>query len=141
MKTPIKNLTPHVIRVADSAGSIIVEFPPSGERAEIDETFQEVIAALFDEIEIPVGMGNRYSGQVRNLPPYDGETIYLVSGMVISALLQNGIFRRDVWAPATGPNDNALRKDGQVYAVRRFVAAVTNDEYCKSIPVKAEVQS
>lgn len=138
MQTSVRNLTPHIIRVANSTGQIIAEFPPSGEQTRIEETFQEVITALVDEIEIPVGMGNRYNGSVQNLPRCNGETIYLVSGLVISALLQNGINRWDVWAPATGPSDDVLRENGQIYAVRRFIAAVTDDEYCKSIPIKSE---
>jgi hypothetical protein len=58
-------------------------------------------------------------GQVTDLPaPKDG-VAYLVSALVLGALAGHG--RRDVFAPATGPQDGAVRNDqGQVVAVTRL---------------------
>ena len=55
-------------------------------------------------------------GQVTGLPDVAPDTIYIVSGMVLSAL--NGT-RPDVVAPDTGPD--AIRENGQIVAVRGFV--------------------
>lgn len=55
-------------------------------------------------------------GQVTGLPESAPDTIYIVSGMVLSAL--NGT-RTDVVAPDTGAD--AIRENGQIVAVRGFV--------------------
>jgi len=55
-------------------------------------------------------------GEVTGLPGQAPDTVYIVSGMVLSAL--NGT-RPDVVAPDTGPD--AIRENGQIVAVRGFV--------------------
>ena len=67
-------------------------------------------------------------GQIYNLPNPAPDTVYVVSGIVMSALKERGIERTDVIAPATGPRDNAMRNsDGQIVAVTRFQALVVEN--------------
>ena len=52
------------------------------------------------------------------------DTYYVVSGLIQSALRAQGIYRSDVLAPGTGPNDGAVRcpHTGQVRGVTRLLA-------------------
>jgi len=95
------NLTPHVIRI--NGGT---EFPPSGTVARVSTEYSE-----FD----PNGACVATFGEVTGVPDPEIETVYIVSGMVASALK-----RPDVVAPATGHPD-AVRVNGQVSSVPGFV--------------------
>jgi hypothetical protein len=70
--------------------------------------------------EVPFWGGHRLVrqtfGEVTGLPAPAPETVYIVSGMVLSAL--SGA-RDDVVAPDTGAD--ALRENGQIVGVRGFV--------------------
>lgn len=55
-------------------------------------------------------------GAVTGLPDAVEGTVYIVSGMVLGALVGT---RTDVVAPDTGPD--AIRENGQIVAVRGFV--------------------
>ena len=94
------NLTPHLIRL--NSGE---EISPSGYVARVDSKYQ-VVAPNFYKVVF---------GQVVGLPPTDGISVFIVSGMVASA-----VKRSDVVAPATGHPD-CIRKDGQVYSVPGFI--------------------
>lgn len=60
-------------------------------------------------------------GAVTGLPDPDGESVFVVSGMVLEALKLSGCTRPDVVAPATGPNDGAVRNAaGLVVGVTRI---------------------
>lgn len=64
-------------------------------------------------------------GQATGLPDPDGVRVFVVSGVVLEALRQAGSTRTDVVAPATGPNDGAVRSTegptkGQVVAVTQL---------------------
>ena len=102
------NLTPHAIVVRMPDGSDLT-FPPSGKVARVDEMPSEVVGTLFG---IPV-ISRTVFGQVIDLPePVEGFA-YIVSGLVAGV-----VYRNDVFSPATGPKDGALRNDkGHIVAV------------------------
>ena len=102
------NLTPHAITLALPSGESVT-FPPSGRLARV--TSQEVVIGALQGAPII----KRQFGAVEGLPE-DG-TPCLVSALVLSACPG----REGVYAPDTGPT--AIRKDGQVVAVTRLVAA------------------
>lgn len=104
------NLTPHPISLADAAGEISATFPPSGEVARIS-TSQEVVMQLSGaEVRRTV------FGALEGLPAPQEGVVYLASSLVAQQAAKEG--RVDVVAPDTGPT--AIRKDGQVVAVRGF---------------------
>jgi hypothetical protein len=53
------------------------------------------------------------------LPEPQPGVIFVTSAIVAEAATKAG--RRDVLAPGTGPNDGAIRENGQVVAVTRLV--------------------
>lgn len=101
------NLTPHPVSLADTEGNVIATFPPSGQTARV-ATSTEVVAQL---------MGRPISrttfGEVTGVPAPKEGVVFLVSTIVAQAAR-----RPDVVSPDTGPT--AVRKDGQVVAVRGF---------------------
>lgn len=107
------NLCPHVLRVVvgpTDEDVLILEPAARGQEARAEEIIvgrQEVDS---QEVEIFV------LGKPVNLPEAQKDTIYVVSAMVMSALITNGVQRNDVVAPNTGKT--AIRKDGQIWAVR-----------------------
>lgn len=114
----VVNLTPHAICVQTEAGEL-ARFEPSGIVARV--------ATI--RTEAPAVAGFRVVaqdlGDVTGLPPAEAGTIYIVSAMVLSALIlerAQGTPRRagvDVFAPDTGAD--AIREGGQIVAVRGFV--------------------
>jgi hypothetical protein len=103
----ILNLTPHPVSLADAEGNVLATFPPSGQLARV-ATSTEVVGELMGR---PVSRTN--FGEVAGVPaPVEG-VVYLVSTLVAQAAR-----RPDVVSPDTGPT--AIRKDGQVVAVRGF---------------------
>jgi hypothetical protein len=123
------NCTPHsiVIRNADGADTTIA---PCG-------TVPRVIGETRDGTPvagIPVKIDG--VGTVEGLPNPEPGVVYIVSGMVLSALA--GSDRVDVFAPGTGPTDGAIRNAaGHIIAVTclkgvapkpvRLADAVAND--------------
>ena len=120
----IVNLTPHVIRIRVDDPSEVPELltdqviePESTParvctRREIDWTHPNGVDG------IPVY--NTIYGEVQGLPdPVEGTT-YVVSFPVLAALSVRGIRRPDVVGPDTGPESRAVRKNGQIWAVRSF---------------------
>jgi hypothetical protein len=101
------NLTPHAISVANSEGGVVMTLPPSGNVARV-ATSQEVVWEL---VERPVT--RTVFGEVTGIPAPAEGIVYLVSTLVAQAAR-----RPDVVSPDTGPT--AVRKDGQVVAVRGF---------------------
>ena len=102
------NLTPHAIVVRLADGSDLT-FPPSGKVARVDELPTTVIGE-FDGITI---LSRTVFGKVIDLPdPVEG-TAFIVSGLVAGV-----VYRADVFSPATGPKDGAVRNDkGHIVAV------------------------
>jgi hypothetical protein len=105
--TTIINCTPHTIKLADAAGEITATFEPSGNLPRVSTT-QEVVGIVSGaEIKRTI------MGEVTGLPnPVEG--VWLLC----STLVAQAAKRSDVIAPDTGPT--ALRKDGQVIAVKGF---------------------
>lgn len=115
-----KNLTPHPVMYRDGSGKDFT-FPSEGS-ARVDVTpgtsFTHQIGGLgMFEVNTPAQMG-----EVIGLPEPDGETIYIVSLIVITH--PSVVGRNDVVAPATGPKDNAIRDaEGRIQGVTKFVRA------------------
>ncbi len=103
------NLCKHSVTV----GGVVV--PPSGEEARVDtETVQ-----TREVMGVPVQV--KSWGTVVGLPAPVAGTCFLVSGVVLSALKEQGCRRLDVLAPATSPKDGVLRDgNGQVAGVTRL---------------------
>lgn len=102
------NLTPHAINVAGTDGEVVLTVPPGGVIARVT-TSQEVVGNI-DGIDVV----KTTFGTVEGLPEPTAGTTYVVSSLVLGRCQD----RDDVVAPDTGPT--AIRKDGQVVAVRRF---------------------
>ena len=113
----IVNLTPHALTLVAPSGEHTV-LPPSGSVARVTSTPGAVEA----RVGFPCAVASPTTfGEVMGLPdPQDG-TVFVVSGMVGSALAGRG--RSDVFVPGTGPNDGAVRNEsGHIVAVTRLVA-------------------
>jgi len=102
------NLTPHAIIVRQNDGTDVT-FPPSGKVARVDE----MPTTVFGEVGgIPI-LSRTVFGEVVDLPEPTEGFAYIVSGLVAGV-----VYRSDVFAPATGPKDGALRNDkGHIIAV------------------------
>lgn len=105
------NLTPHTVVIRTTTDMAI----PSTGVARVDSTS----VGMPPVMGIPV-VSSPVFGAVVGLPaPVDG-TIFIVSAMVLAQCKG----RTDVFAPATGPKDGAIRDDkGQIVAVTKLVAA------------------
>lgn len=112
MKTLI-NLTPHPLNVYGPEG--VTELPASGQLARVRSN-----TAVIGEVNgIPVIRPEFQD--VTGLPEPATNTLYLVSNVILTALKSRNIYRDDVVAPATGPNDGCIRNGaGQVQGVTRF---------------------
>jgi len=105
------NLTPHPIVIKTPNRDITI--PPQGTVARV--AVSQVKVGEIDDIPV---VKNTY-GDVVGLPDPAPNTVYVVSGLVLSALQGKG--RSDVVAPDTGPT--AIRDNqGRIIAVTRLVA-------------------
>lgn len=112
----IVNLTPHALTLRTPQGER--EFPPMSTAARVMYATRPE-ASLRDGIPLPI-LEHPTAGRVIGLPAPANDTIYLVSLIVLPLCAG----RTDVFAPATGPGEGAIRDDrGQVVAVTRLVAA------------------
>lgn len=107
----VLNLTPHAISVADVDGNIVVTYPPSGVAARLAIS-QEVVGELGGAL-----IKRTVFGDTSGVPDAVVGTMYIVS-----TLIAQHVKRADVVSPDTGPT--ALRKDGQVVAVKGFQSFV-----------------
>jgi len=120
------NLTPHGIAVQAGDDGNVVTIPPSGNVARVSSDARDS-GLLFVDGTLAVPTQVTTFGQVIDLPTYDpeGDVVYVVSGMVLSALREQGSTRCDVVAPATGPQDGAIRNEkGHIVAVTKFNALI-----------------
>ena len=110
----IVNLTPHPITIR--LDGIDHVHAPSGLVARVSEADNIVVGSVYG---FPV-LGKTRFGDVIDLPsPVEG-TVYIVSGMVAA-----NIARSDVYSPATGPKDEAIRNDkGHIVAVKYLKATI-----------------
>jgi hypothetical protein len=109
------NLTPHAIGVIDGVdGETIHQIPASGQVARV-----ETRAVLQGTLGLPGGVilpvTSTSYGDVTGIPAPGGEK-FLVSSLVLDRLGPE--YRGQAFAPDTGPT--AVRKDGQIVAVRQF---------------------
>ena len=103
------NLTPHaiVVRLADGTD---LTFPPSGQVARLDEHPSRQMGKI-DGVTI---LSRTNFGEVIGLPQFVTEGV----NYIVSSLVAAQVVRLDVFSPATGPNDGALRNDkGHIVAV------------------------
>lgn len=107
------NLTPHPITIYSPTG--IHTIPTSGQLARVRTTSTPAGELGGVAIVRPT------YGAIEGLPEPDNSTVYIVSGLVLSALASSGSQRSDVVAPGTGPQDGAIR-DGsnRIAGVTRF---------------------
>ena len=113
------NLTPHPICLATPGGERITLLR-SGAAARVETEPAEPYEVA--GIPVPV-LPPPVWGEVSGLPPPREGTVYLVSALVAARCADRG----DVYAPATGPADGAIREGGQVVAVTRLLAARAPD--------------
>jgi hypothetical protein len=110
------NLTPHaiVLRLPDGTDLTI---PPSGQVARV--AVAPAAPVVVPGIPVPV-LPAPVLGEVTGLPsPADG------IGFIVSGMVAQAASRPDVFAPATGPGDGAIRNAaGQVVAVTRLVSSI-----------------
>jgi len=92
---------------------------PSGAVARVVSRVGE--SRTFTDIPLPV-LPPLDVGTIEGLPESEDGVIYLVSGMVAGHEQVVNI-REDVMAPATGPDDGAIRKGGHIVAVTQLRAA------------------
>lgn len=111
------NLTPHPITVIAVNGGEST-FQPSGKVARVSELPTTVIGQVNG---IPV-LSKTVFGDVVDLPEPQEGVFFIVSGLVAGQ-----VSRKDVLAPATGPNDGAVRNDkGQIVAVTQLKSTATS---------------
>ena len=116
--TTLVNLTPHaLVLIAPDGCETVV--PASGTIARVGSTPGSV--QVREGFPCMVATATVF-GEVTGLPaPQDG-TVFIVSGLVGSALAGR-VRRIDVFVPGTGPNDGARRSEaGHITGVTRLIA-------------------
>jgi hypothetical protein len=112
---PFINLTPHAITIRIPDGDMVI--PPSPPPARVNMPPSVPEGCIGD---VPIDRRSTV-GTVDDLPEYQPGTYLIVSLVVLAALEADGVYRDDVFAPGTGPTDNAIRENGQVVAVTRLI--------------------
>ena len=111
------NLTPHPITLRTADGGDLT-VAPSGQVARVAQHPSETVH--LPGFPLPILTAPRF-GAVEGLPEPEGGVAYIVSGLVLAHTPSD---RGDVFAPATGPRDGAIRDEkGQIVAVTRLVSA------------------
>lgn len=101
------NKTPHAVNIADEQGNIIRTIPPTLPAARVGS--KAVQGVPLDGVPFV----ETIFGELENVPEPDGDTIYIVSQIVIAACPD----RLDLVRPDSGPT--CLRDDkGQIVSVR-----------------------
>lgn len=112
------NLTPHTLTI-EGVGNL----PPSGITARV--THERTPCTPIKTDTGSVRIIQQDYGPVQNIPDPQEGTVYIVSAVVVSAILagddqeMRNRLGRDVFAPDTGPD--AVRSHGQVTMVRGLV--------------------
>lgn len=105
------NLTPHTITIRTPLGDMVIA--PSGSVARVSTTSEDV--GMVSGVLVTRSTYGPVEGLVYG---EDGLLVRcLVSSMVLERLPQGTV---NVYAPATGPNDGAVRENGQVIAVTKL---------------------
>lgn len=112
----IINLVPHEIVLQDEEGTRYV-YPPEPIPARVSEDLER--DKVYEEgIPVPILSPVKYTAVVGLPDPQEG-TIYIVSTIVAGQCP-----RRDVFSPATGPHDGAIREGGNIIAVTHLRASI-----------------
>lgn len=107
------NLCPHDLLFVRKDGEVTL--PASGIVARVGTN--AVVTRHIGGMDVRVITTSAVAG----LPDPDGTSIFVVSGMVLEALKGAGCTRPDVVAPATGPQDGAIRNEaGLVVGVTKI---------------------
>ena len=115
--TTLVNLTPHAINAINAEGVDTV-IPPSGTIARVGSTPGTVEPR--EGFPCMVASPTVF-GEVTGLPDPTAGTVFVVSGLVGSALAGRG--RTDLFVPGTGPHDGARRNEaGHIVGVTRLIA-------------------
>lgn len=110
------NLTPHPVTLFLANGEQ-QSIPASGQVARVSVKSGQ--PREIEGIPVPVLPAPEY-GEVEGLPEPQPGRAYIVSGLVLARC----IGRLDVFAPATGPQDGAVRDDaGRIVGVTKLCAA------------------
>lgn len=137
----VYNLTPHALTLMDNEGNVLENFPPSGRTARVTTarkagivtrpSFSSPRRRVLDNpfgipaVEMPVpGEVMTGGGGIPDVPfaefAKDPNELFLVSRMVLDALVNHGYRYRNVFSPDT--SSTAKRNEqGQVVGVTRFV--------------------
>lgn len=105
----VVNLTPHTVNIVDESNVIVASYPSAG-IARVN-TIKQIVG----EIDGVAVKAVSY-GEIDGLPEPDGETIYIVSMVVASAVFG----RDDVVSPDTAPDSTVRDASGQIIGVRNF---------------------
>jgi len=111
------NLTPHEVVILNDQNDILLRVPPSGMIARVDAT-EELVAEINGIPVYKVSYGN-----IQGLPEPEPNTVFIVSTLILAALKEKGIDRKDVVAPNTNPSKHGAVRDskGQIIGVRSFI--------------------
>jgi len=107
-----ENKTPHVVRVLNAAGMVVMELPRSRYAIRVNQPFKALIAVD----GVPIG---RFEGvpQFKNMPdPIREDTIYVVSGITASL-----IRRWNFVAPRSDSAGQDRCVDMSVFATKSFI--------------------
>ena len=113
-RVEIINLTPHEIIIVSEDGEEIMRIPPSGQVARVS-----VKSEVVGEIN-GVKVRKVVYGDIVGLPEPRENTFYVVSTIVLLALREKGIYRRDLIAPDTNPDSVIRDPQGRVIGVKYF---------------------
>lgn len=103
------NVTPHTVGFFDEAATSLLEVPSTG-LARVSATTTVVGYLRINGVLIP--QTHTEYGEIEGLPdPVEGR-IVIVSGMIVSALAQQGIRRTDLFVPGMQLRDEAGRVIG-----------------------------
>jgi hypothetical protein len=121
----IINLTPHTIRLADSDGNVLREIEPSGDVARVTHRVPERVSQMTVDVHSVPVVAHRplHHGILEGLPRRQDACMYLVSLVCLDAAAS--MQRDDVYAPDIGSTGGVIRRDGQIFAVRRLISAYT----------------
>ena len=109
------NLTPHeVVILSQNGENVVMRVPPSGTVARVS-TKSEIICEVGG---VPVRKVTY--GDIEGLPEPKGDTIYIVSTIVLLALKEKGIHRNDVVSPDTNIDSVIRDPQGRVIGVKYF---------------------
>lgn len=109
MEVEAVNLTPHPIGFVDESNQPLLTVPTTTV-ARVSAQTTTVGHFVINGVQIP--RTHTEYGQVEGLPDQTPGVIYIVSGMIVSALAQQGIHRDDLLVPGMQVRDEAGRVIG-----------------------------